>query len=479
MPRRRLFKKPDSWEYGHDTPAHERPLEQPKKRRAATTVAFAALFFAGAAFTAVAGDRYAQMSQAEDAAATGATADAQPSADAAAPDASAPDASSVADAPSASAADSAAQAAPADAAPAAVDPSATAAPAEAAPASDVQPVADPATAPADAAAVQPDDGSVASQDNGVAKPVRAPATTSAAAHAPTRLSRPHRRTRPHRQVPLHVLAFPGLQAPAPKPEIEGPESAATVWLNRALPDPTPPALRLSPKFARRLKADAKAQGIDWALALAIIRAKGGTGRFPAGTAALSQLSSRLAALHKRALGEWSTALSLGGRPEFADRVQALARYDRAVGLKALVKGLEAAKKSLAQRIFDDPDISIYPGGRDDVANGKVDVRVLALISYLHQSFGQVTVSCLISGHRLYARPGVISAHIYGRAVDIASLGGTSILGHQEPGGLTEQAVRDILLLPNEVMPKQVISLLGLGGPSFPLADHYNHIHIGF
>ena len=24
-----------------------------------------------------------------------------------------------------------------------------------------------------------------------------------------------------------------------------------------------------------------------------------------------------------------------------------------------------------------------------------------------------------------------------------------------------------------------ISLLGLGGPSFPLANHYDHIHIGY
>ena len=33
--------------------------------------------------------------------------------------------------------------------------------------------------------------------------------------------------------------------------------------------------------------------------------------------------------------------------------------------------------------------------------------------------------------------------------------------------------------PPELMPKQVISLLGLGGPSFPLANHYDHIHIGY
>jgi hypothetical protein len=105
--------------------------------------------------------------------------------------------------------------------------------------------------------------------------------------------------------------------------------------------------------------------------------------------------------------------------------------------------------------------------------------VLAVIEYLAESFGQVTVSCLISGHRLYARPGVISAHIYGLAADISELGGTPITGHQQPGGITERAVRDVLLLPPELMPKQVISLLGLGGPSFPLANHYDHIHIGY
>ena len=60
-----------------------------------------------------------------------------------------------------------------------------------------------------------------------------------------------------------------------------------------------------------------------------------------------------------------------------------------------------------------------------------------------------------------------------------SLGGIPIFGHQEPGGITEHAVRAILLLPSELQPKQVISLLGLGGPSFPLANHYDHIHIGY
>jgi hypothetical protein len=236
---------------------------------------------------------------------------------------------------------------------------------------------------------------------------------------------------------------------------------------------------LSQKFARHLVSASRAAGVEWSLVLAVLRAKGLTGHNPADRGTLSALAKRLAALTTDGSTDWTIALAYDGTPEFADKVQALARYDRAVGLGALVNGLEKAKKSLGQRLLDDPAISIYQGGRNDIANNKVDVRVLALISYLHQAFGKVTVSSLVSGHRLYARPGVISAHIYGRAVDIAALGGTSILGHQEPGGITEEAVKDILLLPNEVMPKQVISLLGLGGPSFPLADHYNHIHVGY
>ena len=101
------------------------------------------------------------------------------------------------------------------------------------------------------------------------------------------------------------------------------------------------------------------------------------------------------------------------------------------------------------------------------------------MEYLAGTYHQVTVSCLITGHRLYARPGVVSAHIYGRAVDIAALDGIPVAGHQQPGGIVEKAVRSILLLPGEVEPLQVISLLGLGGASFPLASHWNHVHVGY
>src|SRR6266536_953117 len=407
----------DNWEFGGAPPLAETatPKPKPRMRRAATTLAFTALFFSGAAITAVAGDNFSHLS-AEDAALEETT-----TTDAAAPEAAPAEAPAPAAAPAAGAEEAAPESAPAE---------------ESAPAA----------------------------DGGASEGAAAPAGGRAKGHAA-------------KSKPSKVVLLPALK-PAPAPEIEGPQSGATVWLNSASPDPTPPAKRLSPAFARQLTATAKSTGLDWAFLLGVLRAKGATGRTPAGAATLAKLGNRLADLQQDR-SRWATAVSYGGSSEFADHAIALARYDRAVGLDALVHGLESQKTALGSKLLAEPQISIYEGGRQDIVKGRVDVRVLAMIGYLHEAYGQVTVSCLISGHRLWARPGVVSAHIYGRAVDIAALGGQSILGNSSPGGLTEHAVRDILLLPPEVMPQQVISLIGLGGPSFPLANHAVHIHIGF
>ena len=54
-----------------------------------------------------------------------------------------------------------------------------------------------------------------------------------------------------------------------------------------------------------------------------------------------------------------------------------------------------------------------------------------------------------------------------------------ILGHQEPGGVADQAVRRLMLLQGTMVPHQVISLLQLGGPTMAMQDHADHIHVGF
>jgi hypothetical protein len=289
---------------------------------------------------------------------------------------------------------------------------------------------------------------------------------------------------PTETVPPPASA-PGSPGPVltSKHENRPPESSEgtypTIWLLRALPDPTPPAKRLAPGFARELRQVAAAAGVQWWLVLAVVRARGGDGAVPASSHSLERLANRLALLHADIHpGRAVLRLSKGDRT-FTDQVIALARYDRAVGLRALVRGLESAKPRLERRILRDERIDIYAGGRADIAAHRVNVRILVLVRYLRVTFRQATVSSLFTGHRYFARPGVVSAHMSGLAVDIAGVAWTPISGHQAPNGVTEKAVKAILLLPAELQPQQVISLLGLGGPSFPLADHYDHIHIGY
>jgi hypothetical protein len=306
------------------------------------------------------------------------------------------------------------------------------------------------------------------------------AATKTAAVATTRAARPSRAVQAKPQSkPRHRTSAPKVEAkpPALDPEVND-FPAATVWLNRAAPDPTPPAARLKLSFARELVTYSRKAHVDWALVLATLRAEGRNGRAPAGRVELRTLATRLAATGGR-VNPWAAALAYSSDTSLADRVVALRHYYRAVGVAALVNGLLSQKADLQDRVLHDKRLNIYAGGRHDIAAGHVDARVLATMLYLADSFHEVTVSCLISGHRLYARPGVVSAHIYGRAMDVAVLDGVSIYGHQQPGGITERAVRALLMLPGGMEPAQVISLLGMGGPSFALANHYDHIHVGY
>jgi hypothetical protein len=458
----RWFTRNENWDFGgKPDPDEARSGEPKRKRRLATTFVFTALFFAGASFAAVAGNRFSASIAEDNSAAieaTTTTTTEDPSSEAAAPaaeDSTAPGSD--------------------DSGAATSDPSAGA---EAAPAPETSAPADSGDG-ADSSAGTSDAGfqqvsgpSSSSQDSSSATAD----SSSSKGHA-ARRSDGRRNNAQAQWTQLRKVLLPKTK-PASKPEIEGPASAATIWLNSPLPDPTPPALRLSPKFAANLKSAAQRNGIDWATMLGVLRAHGASGHMPADRVTLNRLAARLDSFGP-AKGAWARIVAYSGDSRFADKASALARYDRAVGLDALVNGLEASKAAIASRVLSDPSISIYQGGRNDIVSDKIDVRVLAMIAYLRESFGSVTISCLLTGHRLYARPGVVSAHIYGRAVDVSAVGGVSIQGHQQPGGITERTVREILLLPQEIMPRQVISLLGLGGPSFPLADHYNHIHIGY
>jgi hypothetical protein len=137
------------------------------------------------------------------------------------------------------------------------------------------------------------------------------------------------------------------------------------------------------------------------------------------------------------------------------------------------------KPLLEKRVLSDERIDIYEGGRQDIRSGQIDRRVLATLEYLAESGLRPTVSCLKNGHGFYTSSGNVSEHSSGNAVDISMVNGIPILGHQEAGGITEQTVRRLMQLQGTMAPHQIISLLSLGGATFAMADHNDHIHVGF
>lgn len=131
-------------------------------------------------------------------------------------------------------------------------------------------------------------------------------------------------------------------------------------------------------------------------------------------------------------------------------------------------------------VLSDPRIDIYAGGRMDVASGQIDGRILDAIRALAFKFGSVRITSLKSGHSVLTSSGNVSAHSYGCAADIGSVGGVLITpAAQGPGGITEQAVRFLASFTGDLAPHQVISLLALGGPTMSMGDHGDHIHLGY
>jgi hypothetical protein len=139
-----------------------------------------------------------------------------------------------------------------------------------------------------------------------------------------------------------------------------------------------------------------------------------------------------------------------------------------------------SKEALEKRVLDDKGLSIYQCGREDIETGQIDRRVLAVLEYLRSKGFTMTITALKCGHSILTTNGSVSEHSTGDAVDIGTIDGVPVTGHQGPGTLVDQLIRDVLALQGTMHPHQVISLENLPGEtSFAEADHYDHVHIGY
>ncbi len=139
-----------------------------------------------------------------------------------------------------------------------------------------------------------------------------------------------------------------------------------------------------------------------------------------------------------------------------------------------------SKEALVRRVLADEQLEIYDCGRTDIATGQIDRRVLAMLEYLVSKGFTMSISALKCGHSIMTASGYVSEHSTGDAVDIPVINGVPVTGHQGPGTMTDELIRTVLQLQGTMHPHQVISLEDLPGEtSFPLADHYDHVHVGY
>jgi Transglycosylase SLT domain/Peptidase family M23 len=139
-----------------------------------------------------------------------------------------------------------------------------------------------------------------------------------------------------------------------------------------------------------------------------------------------------------------------------------------------------SKEALVRRVLADEHLEIYECGRTDIATGQIDRRVLAMLEYLVSKGFELGITSLRCGHGVMTASGYVSEHSTGDAVDIPVINGVPVTDHQGPGTLTDELIRTVLQLQGTMHPHQVISLEDLPGEtSFPLADHYDHVHIGY
>ena len=132
-----------------------------------------------------------------------------------------------------------------------------------------------------------------------------------------------------------------------------------------------------------------------------------------------------------------------------------------------------SKEQLQQRVLADPNVDIYACGRQDIAAGRIDRRVLATLEFLVASGLKPTVSALECGHSYLTTSGNVSEHSTGDAVDIAAVNGIPIAGHQGSGSITDITIRRLLTLQGAMKPHQIISLMTYPGADNTLAlpDH--------
>jgi hypothetical protein len=134
-----------------------------------------------------------------------------------------------------------------------------------------------------------------------------------------------------------------------------------------------------------------------------------------------------------------------------------------------------SKPQLERAVLSEPGIALDACARHEIAAGKVDRRVLAVLAFLSRSGLEPTVSALRCTSPQFS--GSPSAGYSADEVDISAINGTAIAGHQGPETITDLTIRTLLTLPSEFVPHEIVSLMRYPGSPRTHASAADASHI--
>jgi hypothetical protein len=134
---------------------------------------------------------------------------------------------------------------------------------------------------------------------------------------------------------------------------------------------------------------------------------------------------------------------------------------------------------LEAMVLSNPRIGLSSAAAGDVAEGRIDPRVLQVLLFLAERHDLGSVGPLITGHSYFvAGTTTPSNHSFGRAVDISVIDGQAVSVYNPAA---RDAMEIVLTLPASLLPDELGGpwLLHHAGVRTFTKDHHDHIHIGW
>ncbi len=153
-----------------------------------------------------------------------------------------------------------------------------------------------------------------------------------------------------------------------------------------------------------------------------------------------------------------------------------AGHDHGGGGELAAAGAAVTPSAELEALLANPKLELPDGARADLASGKVDPRMVSLLTSLTKEHS-VKLSVIITGHDQFTSGGSVSNHFVGRGIDIAAVDGEIVRPNSIASRELAEAVAD---LPESIRPTEVGTPWSINAPGFFTdGNHQDHLHIAY